>query len=137
LAPVAAGTAATGAAVVVAIVTLFLAERLRRGYVAELATSLRSGSVVLDEAQVSDQTTRLTLSRTMTEMTAARLREEIEKLREDQKRTEAASQDAARAEAFQVGIPVEAKRQDDVSLVLSDLTSGDVPRVDGALDRAD
>jgi ATP:ADP antiporter, AAA family len=133
--PGAATTAATGAAVMVAIATLFVAGRLRRGYVAELAASLRSGAVVLDEANVSDQTTRLTLSRTMSGLSADRLRSEIQKLREEEILAKARSQ--AALTASEPDAPTDAERTQHVSLVLSDLASRDVERIDRALDRAD
>jgi len=122
LLPSAAGTAATGAAVAVAIGTLVVAGRLHRGYVSELAASLRSGAVVLDQVDVSDQTTRLTLSRTMSELSADRLRSEIKKLREA----------ALTPSPSNAGESTER-----VSRILSDLASGDVERIDRALDQAD
>jgi ATP:ADP antiporter, AAA family len=71
-------------AVVVAagLAALVIAARLRRGYIAELAQSLRSGIVVLDESGVQDQTTRLTLSRTMSDLNRERLLAEIQRQRE-------------------------------------------------------
>lgn len=120
--PSAADTAATGAAVAVAIGTLVVARRLHRGYVAELAASLRSGAVVLDPGDVGDQTTRLTLSRTMSELSADRLRSDIKKLRE----------------AALTPAPSEAdERAERISGVLSDLASHDVERIERALDRVD
>jgi hypothetical protein len=120
--PSTASTAATGAAVAVALGTLVVAGRLRRGYVAELADSLRSGAVALDPVDIGDQTTRLTLSRTMSELGADRLRSEIRRLRE-------AAPAASEAEASS-----DAER---VSRVLSDLASRDVERIGHGLDRAD
>jgi hypothetical protein len=122
--PSAATTAATAAAVLVSLATLFVAGRLRRGYVLELAASLRSGAVVLDEASVSDQTTRLTLSRTMGDLSADKLRREIRKLREG-----ALTPTPPEADA-----PIDSER---VSRILSDLASRDVERIGSALDRAD
>jgi hypothetical protein len=126
LLPNAASTAATGAAVVVATTTLFVAGRLRRGYVAELAGSLRSGAVVLDEADIGDQTTRLTLSRTMSDLSLDRLRSEIKKLRETELTATAALSDA----------PPDDETGERFSGILSDLASQDVERIDRALDRA-
>jgi hypothetical protein len=77
--------AETGANVVVALmalVALLIAGRLRRGYIAELAQSLRSGAVVLDASVVQDQTTRLTLSRTLTDLNRERLLAEIARQRQ-------------------------------------------------------
>jgi ATP:ADP antiporter, AAA family len=135
--PTVAGTAATGAAVVVAIATLFVADRLRRGYVAELATSLRSGAVVIDEANVSDQTTRLTLSRTMTELTADRLRAEIQKLREKEMLSKERGQRGTSSAPPEPVTHADAEGSRDASVVMSDLVSGDVERIENALDRAD
>jgi hypothetical protein len=42
--------------------TLFLSFRARQGYVAELESSLRAGTLKLDASEVEDATTRLTLS---------------------------------------------------------------------------
>ena len=67
--------------VIGSVATLLVALRLRQGYVAELRESLRSGALVLDETGVSDQTTRLTLSRTLTELNRERLLAEIERQR--------------------------------------------------------
>lgn len=81
LSPAAAGKGANLVVAVVALGTLFLSRRLRRGYIAELAASLRSGTVVLDEAGVEDRTTRLTLSQTLTDLNRERLLREIAALR--------------------------------------------------------
>ena len=67
--------------VAAALAALAIALELRKGYIAELAQSLRSGAVVLDEAGVQDQTTRLTLSRTMNDLNRERLLAEIERQR--------------------------------------------------------
>jgi hypothetical protein len=79
--PGAATTGANAVVAVMALLALLVASRLRRGYIAELAQSLRSGAVVLDEAGVQDQTTRLTLSRTLTDLNRERLLAEIERQR--------------------------------------------------------
>ncbi len=79
--PYSATAGANLAVVIFAVGTFVLALRLRQGYVAELRESLRSGAVVLDESGVSDQTTRLTLSRTLTELNRERLLAEIERQR--------------------------------------------------------
>ncbi len=90
--PSAATTGANAVVAVMALLALLVASRLRRGYIAELAQSLRSGAVVLDEAGVQDQTTRLTLSRTLTDINRERLLAEIERQR-------ALAADAAKAAA--------------------------------------
>jgi hypothetical protein len=81
LSPVAAGIGANIVVALGALTTLVLSQRLRRGYIAELAASLRSGTVVLDESGVQDQTTRLTLSQTLTDLNRERLLLEINALR--------------------------------------------------------
>jgi AAA family ATP:ADP antiporter len=65
-----------------AVAALVIATQLRKGYIAELAESLRSGALVLDEAGVQDQTTRLTLSRTMSDLNRERLLAEIQRQRD-------------------------------------------------------
>jgi hypothetical protein len=82
LLPQAAALGATGAAVLVALLCLLLTVRLQHGYVAELASSLRNGSVRLDDSDVRDKTTKLTLSRTQLEIDRERLLAEIQGLRE-------------------------------------------------------
>lgn len=67
--------------IVAGLAALAIALELRKGYIAELAQSLRTGAVVLDEAGVQDQTTRLTLSRTMNDLNRERLLAEIERQR--------------------------------------------------------
>jgi ATP:ADP antiporter, AAA family len=63
-----------------------LALRLERGYVAELAHSLRSGRVHLDDEEIGDATTRLTLSQTQLELDRDGLLRQIEELRRGQER---------------------------------------------------
>jgi AAA family ATP:ADP antiporter len=82
LVPLAAAFWATAVVVVVMLAALVIAAELRKGYIAELAASLRSGAVVLDEEGVQDQTTRLTLSRTMSDLNRERLLAEIQRQRE-------------------------------------------------------
>jgi hypothetical protein len=137
LLPSAAGTAATGAAVLVAIATLLVVARLRRGYVAELAASLRSGAVLPEQMQVNDQTTRLALSRTMNELSADRLHAEILKLRERELLARAESQAPPVREPAEAVAELVGRGQHDLSSVLSDLLSQDVARIGLALGRAE
>ncbi len=51
-----------GVAIVIAIITLYVVHLLYRGYVDQLATSLRDGAISLSEEQVIDATTRHTLA---------------------------------------------------------------------------
>lgn len=80
--PAAAVFGATALAVAAALLCLLLTVRLHQGYVAELAASLRTGSFRIDEAEVRDKTTRLTLSRTQLEIDRERLLADIQNLRE-------------------------------------------------------
>jgi ATP:ADP antiporter, AAA family len=65
-----------------ALVSLFVAVRLHRGYVAELAHSLELGRVQLDEQDIIDATTRRTLADTTMAMDRDQLLAEIEALRQ-------------------------------------------------------
>jgi AAA family ATP:ADP antiporter len=68
-------------AVLASMGAVVLALRLERGYVAELASSLRSGRVRLDDEEIGDATTRLTLSQTQLELDREGLIRQIEELR--------------------------------------------------------
>jgi AAA family ATP:ADP antiporter len=128
LLPRAAASAATGSAVVLSLMALWLAERLRRGYIDELAASLRSGAVVLNENGVNDLTTRLTLSRTIGEISRERLQAEIQRLRE----RELAGDGPLRPEPKLT--PEQRKRQEEA---LAGLLSGEAARIRSALEGAD
>jgi hypothetical protein len=137
LVPALASPAATAAAVLLAGSALLLAARLRQGYVDELAASLRSGAVVLNETQVSDFTTRLTLSRTMQALDRERLRAEIQRLRDQEP---AAALAAARALTPKLS-PGEAahpaENGAELTARIADLLSRDAGRVRAALDKAE
>jgi AAA family ATP:ADP antiporter len=79
--PVLGMRAALVAIVAAAAVSVWLALRLERGYVSELAASLKSGRLRLDAADVKDATTRLTLSQTQLELDRDALLRQIEELR--------------------------------------------------------
>ncbi|HWA72574.1 MAG TPA: Npt1/Npt2 family nucleotide transporter [Polyangiaceae bacterium] len=139
LVPAWASAAATVAVAVFAVAALVLAARLREGYVAELAASLRSGAVVLNDAQVNDFTTRLTLSRTMQALDRERLKAEIQRLRE-QEPAEALA--AARAltpkqNPSPAALVPAASNGAELSALVADLTSRDVARVRAALPRVE
>jgi hypothetical protein len=68
-------------AVVIGSVTVLVTRSLHRGYVNELATSLRSGRLELDEQDIVDATTRRTLSETTMAIDREKLLQEIEQLR--------------------------------------------------------
>jgi AAA family ATP:ADP antiporter len=90
LLPAGATQAALIAAVVAGALALGLSMSAHRGYVAELAHSLRSGVVELSEADVIDRTTKLTLSQTAVEMDRDTLLRQIEKIRVDLAKNEPA-----------------------------------------------
>jgi len=73
-----------GIAVSACFVALFVAFRLNRGYVAELASSLRAGRVKLDDEEIIDATTRRTLAETTAALNREQLLAQIEVLREKQ-----------------------------------------------------
>ncbi|MEY4582222.1 MAG: hypothetical protein RL701_6925, partial [Pseudomonadota bacterium] len=68
---------ALGCAMLGAAVALLLSIKMHSGYVAELAASLRKGSVRLNQNEVVDSTTRLTLSQTHVELERGQLLAEI------------------------------------------------------------
>lgn len=70
------------AALVAAVAALFVVNQLHRGYVAQLAASLRTGSVQLDSAEIVDATTRRTLAETTMALDRDKLLREIHELRD-------------------------------------------------------
>ena len=79
--PALGGRLGLAVAVIASAAAAWTASRLERGYVAELAASLRSGRVTLDTHEVKDATTRLTLSQTQLEVDRAALLRQVETLR--------------------------------------------------------
>ena len=65
----------------IAAVLLAAAAALHRGYVAQLAKSLREGQLELEERDVLDATTRVTLSQTLSSIDREQLLSQIERLR--------------------------------------------------------
>jgi hypothetical protein len=133
LAPMAAIRGATLAAVVLAAITFVLAARLYRGYVVELAESLRTGVTVLDETEIRDRTTRLTLSRTLGHLTRERLLGEIEKLHGE----EAAPPAGAAPSGLRGKPPSPPVLGSDPPAIVAALASGDPKRLRGALEVAE
>lgn len=132
-----------------AVAALVIATRLRKGYIAELAQSLRSGALVLDEDGVQDQTTRLTLSRTMSDLNRERLLAEIQRQRDlgmmgggapgasanpSSPRTAHAGSLAASHEGDAAGADPEALT---AARLVRDLRSPDPDRIRAALDAAE
>ncbi len=72
-----------GLAVVAAAGALILIGRLQRGYVSQLAKSLRTGAVFLDEDLAVDATTRQTLAETTMALDREKLLKAIEEHRKD------------------------------------------------------
>jgi AAA family ATP:ADP antiporter len=114
--------------------SVWLALRAQRGYVEELAKSLRNGRIELDPDDVEDATTRLTLSQTGIELDRRRLLAEIEKLQE--LRTAAARSAPDAATIAPEAAAEKARQQEENAALLksvADLTSGDVARAKAAL----
>jgi len=84
LAPSSATRVAVVVAVVAAALALVTALRLHRGYVAELAESLRLGRVKLSDSDVIDATTRKTLADTTMAIDREQLLAQIDQLRQEQ-----------------------------------------------------
>jgi hypothetical protein len=117
LSPALAWRGAIALAIVAAAVCLRLSIRLQSGYVSELATSLRNGSVQLDASRVDDLTTRLALSQTQLEFDRAELLRQIALSRQ------AAEPSSAPAPLHPFGEPG----------VLAELWSGDTERIRAVL----
>ncbi len=75
-------------AVAVASVALGVVLYLHRGYVAQLASSLRSGALILDEREIMDATTRRTFAETTMALDRDRLLDEIRQWRAKQGESE-------------------------------------------------
>lgn len=144
LAPAAAVAWSNAVVAAAGLVALIVSAQLRKGYIAELAESLRSGALVLDEAGVRDQTTRLTLSRTMSDLNRERLLAEIERQRKlgslggppQSQAPEAPSAGLARYPLAGAELHGPAEPPAKAQLV-GDLLSGDPARLRAALDVAD
>jgi hypothetical protein len=81
-APLLASSSGLATGIVAAGVCIWLSLRLERGYVAELALSLRTGKVSLEPFEMIDATTRLTLSKTGLGIDRDMLLRQIEELRQ-------------------------------------------------------
>jgi len=82
--PAVAARLSLGVATAAATLSVLIAVWLHRGYVAELAQSLKSGRVRLEEAEVVDATTRRTLADTTMAIDRNKLLQQIEELRGSQ-----------------------------------------------------
>lgn len=106
-----------------AAVALVVASRLHRGYVDELAQSLKSGRVALTEGEVVDATTRRTLADTTMAIDRGKLLAEIEELRR--------SQDDSEDDGSELRVEVAFAHE--LQETIDDLLSGDAKRVRRAL----
>lgn len=115
--------------VVAAGLALWLSLRLNSGYVSELASSLRAGTVRMDPDQAHDMTTRLTVSQTLGAVNRAQLLADIERLRQAAP-SSVPSSDTARLDLGGLAAS-------DVTLLRSlvELTCGDPVRAAGELSR--
>ena len=77
LAPHRTWPAALTIAMIAAAVSLWLSLKLQKGYVAELARSLRKGMIHVPEHEIQDATTRLTLSQTHSNIDRSLLLREV------------------------------------------------------------
>jgi hypothetical protein len=92
-------------AVVASVLAVWLSHRLKEGYVAELAQSLRTGRLSVKEEALADRTTRLTLSQTQLELDREALLRQIEVLRAGSAPAQLPSPASERAVAFLSGDP--------------------------------
>jgi AAA family ATP:ADP antiporter len=141
LLPGAAAVGANAVTVAAALACLVIASRLRKGYIAELAGSLRTGAVVLDEEIVADQTTRLTLSRTMNDLNREQLLAEIQRQRDlalQNAAPPASSQpEPPRAEMMSGPLIIDDRPGARQARLVADLLSTEPDRIRRALDQAD
>lgn len=118
----------TIAAMVTALAQVAVARRLQRGYVETLADRLRSGAVVLADADVVDLTTKHTLSLTTQGLDRSVVLAHLESLR---KSTTAAPR-YPNPEHPELDVPAD---DDERVALLADLRSGDDERVARALEQ--
>jgi hypothetical protein len=127
--PLLAPRAVLVVAILAALVCIALSAMLERGYVAALASSLRSGKVRIDAEDVSDATTRVTLSQTQLEIDREELLRQIAELRRRAPaltgETQASAPGAPPEHAAETPSPVTAK--------MDELRSGDAERVNAVL----
>jgi ATP:ADP antiporter, AAA family len=105
LAPALALRAGLALGVVASVVAVWLSHRLKEGYVAELAQSLKTGRLNLKDEVLADKTTRLTLSQTQLELDREALLRQIEVLRAGSAPAQLPSAASERAVAFLSGDP--------------------------------
>jgi hypothetical protein len=95
LLPAAVGQAAAGLAGAISLTALALSFSLHRGYVSELAASLRAGTVRADDIHADDATTERTLTDTTIAMDRDKLLAEIRSLQANKARSSRAANERA------------------------------------------
>jgi len=130
--------AAVGASVLIVplgLIGVYIARRVYKGYVDELASSLRAGETNIGEADGLDQATALVVSRAFTANDRLLLLEEIRKHREQLAREHAAN-DEANGTAPGAGPPHDPPQNSDAAQLLraaEELSSGQLSRIQRAL----
>jgi AAA family ATP:ADP antiporter len=109
----------------VGAVTVAVALRLQRGYVASLAASLRSGAVTLDGDEMADADTRFTVAQTQVGLDRHSLLRDIEEHRRAAETGPAAGQQDAAPASRAEGTPA----GDRLLMAAADLRSGDPGRI--------
>ncbi len=126
-------TIVIGVAIVIALTTLVVVRRLYRGYVDQLATSLRDGAISLNEDEVIDATTRHTLAEASAASERAILLTKIREMKRDRasfgRPIEADDVETEHADGDAVGL--ETIRE--TSAIVGDLMSGNTARIRHAL----
>jgi hypothetical protein len=143
LLPAAASSSASLIVVALSLLTFALASRLYHEYVSELAESLRSGLVEIEDSEIHDRTTRLTVSRTIEPLHRARLLAQIQKCAAEEAALAAA--DAREGNVRRVS-PAPSKssarasetaRHGQLLASIAALLSNEVERIRRALERSD
>jgi AAA family ATP:ADP antiporter len=143
LAPASASSGASLIVTALALLTFALASRLYHDYVDELAESLRTGMVELDNAEIHDRTTRLTVSRTIEPLNRARLLAQIQKRAAEEAavvaaaRTSAPPRVVAQHAAPAPTPPSATARHGELSASIAALLSDDLERIRRALETSD
>ena len=125
-----------GFAILIATGTLLIVQSLYRGYVAQLATSLRDGAISLSDDQVIDATTRRTLAETSGSRERELLLAKIRAMKTERKEAPL----PLAADDIEVPVPdshtIEPDRHQVAVQTLQDLISGEASRVQRSLANA-
>jgi len=114
-----------GCAVIVAVIALYVVIRLNRGYINQLARSLRKGVVRIDEEDIVDATTQEILAETSAWSEREFLQSKINALAHPDDQEESDEESSITDEAGRM------------ALIVSDLSSGDSGRIRRALGNPD